>query len=405
MLVRRIKRRRQWFWLVLLVSGLLITTAIFFVTVYGNKNNQLPKDEVIVQPPQPTKITSKLLFFGNTFWGRYINDWSMASPLGYAYPFSRLSEFGREDYNAWISGIECPIVAGVNPTSAEQEAELQFNCRPEYLDEAAKWFSIFSLANNHTDNQGGPVGFKETQEQLESVGIQYFGHYDPRSTNDVCEVIGLPVTVSLDDGSIMEGRLPVAMCGHHGVFRIPDQASLEVMKQYSRYMPVIAMPHMGAEYKPSPDEIKTNFYRSLIDNGADMVLGDHPHWIQNSESYNGHLIVYSMGNFMFDQQGASEYTRSAAIDVDIKIDGIEPRVLETWLEIGEKCVRFKDDCLSEIDNKNLIRLPFEYQFSIIGTDNEDKLVKPATDEQLDSILKRLDWQNTIQKLEDPFSGV
>jgi len=51
----------------------------------------------------------------------------MASPLKYKYPFSRLNEFNRDQYDAWISGLECPTVASVNMTSAEMEQALQFN--------------------------------------------------------------------------------------------------------------------------------------------------------------------------------------------------------------------------------------------------------------------------------------
>lgn len=405
MLVARVKRRKQWFWLVLLLAIFLFLSILVIVFSLNDTKNKPELDQTVAIQPYPEKITSKLLFLGNTFWGRYIHDWSMASPLGYAYPFSRLNELNREDYNAWISGIECPITEGVNPSSAEQEAQLQFNCRPEYLSEATKWFNIFTLANNHTDNQNGIEGFRETQRHLESAGIQYFGHYDPRVTEDICEVVAMPVTVLNNDESSFNGKLPVAMCGHHGVFMIPDQASRQVMEKYKPYMPIIAMPHMGAEYKPVPDEIKTNFYRSLIDYGADMVIGDHPHWVQSSESYNGRLIVYSLGNFMFDQQGTSELTRSAGIVVSLSIKGVQKSQLQQWLQVGEDCVTYKDDCLEQIIKKELKKLPIEYQFSVIGTDNDNKIVKPATTEQLSSILQRLNWQNTINNLEHPYSGI
>jgi poly-gamma-glutamate synthesis protein (capsule biosynthesis protein) len=199
-------------------------------------------------------------------------------------------------------------------TSAEQEAALQFNCSPDYLPQVAKWFTAFTLANNHTDNQGFE-GFTETRQQLENNKIQYFGHYDYRSVEDVCEVISLPVSIINDDESNAKGNLPVAMCAYHGVFGIPTVEAVAEMQKYTKYMPVIAMPHMGAEYKTAPDSIKTDFLRSLINSGADMVIGDHPHWIQTTESYKGHLIVYSMGNFMFDQQDTAEVVRSAGINV------------------------------------------------------------------------------------------
>jgi len=52
--------------------------------------------------------------------------------------------------------------------------------------------------------------------------------------------------------------------------------------------------------------------RVAIDAGADLVLGSHPHWVQQVEVYKGKLIVYSMGNFVFDQMWSQE-TRQGVI--------------------------------------------------------------------------------------------
>jgi poly-gamma-glutamate synthesis protein (capsule biosynthesis protein) len=328
----------------------------------------------------------------------------MASKLKYAYPFSRLNEFNRDQYNAWISGLECPMVAAVHTTSAEMDNTLTFNCSPDYLPEAAKWITAFTLANNHTDNQGA-AGFAETQAHLDEYGIQYFGNYDPTVTTDICEVIGLPVTVLSDNHLTTSGKIPVALCGFHGVFQIPPASSVAVMAQYSKYMPVIAMPHMGAEYKSAPDQIKTDFYRSLIDGGADMVLGDHPHWIQSSESYKGHLIVYSMGNFMFDQQDTPEVVRSAGINVVLKTSGDNSDLLGKWLALGVKCVSYKDNCLTIAKKENLKKLNIKYQFGVIGTNDSDKIVKPATPAQQADILNRLQWQTTMNGLQAPYSSL
>ncbi len=398
-----VKRRHTWR-IVLISIGIILVTAA--VTVVVMRLNERPvvspsTEQAIAKVPQPASISSNTLFMGNTFWGRYINDWSMASPLKYAYPFSRLNEFGRDSYDAWITGLECPTKSGVNMTSAQMEEALQFNCSPEYLPEAAKWFTAVTLANNHTDNQGVD-GFAETRTQLEKNGIQYFGHYDPRELDDLCEIISLPVTVVNDDESQTKGKLPIALCGYHGVFRIPLPDAVAVMEKYSPYMPVIAMPHMGVEYTPAPDQLKTDFYRSLIDGGADMVLGDHPHWIQSTESYKGHLIVYSMGNFMFDQQDTPDVVRSAAIRVVIKTSDVDPVMLKKWLALGETCAVFKDDCLTQIQSQNLTKLNFTYAFDAIGTNDANKIVKPATEAQQASILQRLNWQSTMTQLQAPY---
>lgn len=328
----------------------------------------------------------------------------MASSLKYAYPFSRLDEFKREKYDAWVSGLECPLVEGVHMTAAEQEANLQFNCRPEFTAEAAKWFTVFTLANNHTDNQGGQKGLDETRRHLEKHGIQHFGHYDPKVTRDVCEVIALPVRVKKTDATKEKGALPVAMCGYHGVFQIPPEESVRQISRYSAYMPVIAMPHMGAEYVAAPDQIKTDFYRSLIDAGADVVIGDHPHWVQTTESYKGRLIVYSLGNFMFDQQGSKELTRSAVIRMKLKVED-EGELMASWLALGETCRAFRDECLAQAKQQGLQKLGASYGFAAMGATDSDKITKPATAAETSEIVDRLNWSQTMRQLHTPYSAL
>jgi len=392
---------------VLILSGVVVFLLVGSITVLLLAQNlSAPSTgniRVVARAPQPVNLSSNTLFTGNVYWGRYINDWSQASALSYQYPFSRLGEFGRDQYDAWISGLECPVTSGVNMTSAEEDATLAFNCSPDYLPEAAKWFTIFSLANNHTDNQG-IAGFTETKTHLAENSIQYFGHYDYQNVDDVCEVVGLPTKATLDDGSVTNGTLPVAMCGYHGVFGVPTDESIAAIQKYAPYMPVVAMPHMGAEYRSSTDELKTNAYHQMIDSGADMVLGDHPHWIQNTESYNGHLIVYSMGNFIFDQQDTFEVTRSAAIRVVISTVG-DNKDLGKWLQLGEKCRMFKDSCLADAKAQGLTKLDLEYKFGAIGTNDADKINKPATPDQQSSILQRLNWQYTMNSLQPPYSSL
>lgn len=397
------RKIKPWIWILALLISLVI--ACFAVVLFAAKTSApIPVDSVFEQKVTPKSFSSNILFTGNTYWGRYINDWSMASPLKYAYPFSRLNEFNRESYDAWISGLECPMVAGVNLTSAEEDSTLAFNCSPNYLPEAAKWFTAFTLANNHTDNQG-IEGFAETKQHLEENDIQYFGHYDPDSLEDICEVFSMPVTITNSDETTKKGLLPMAFCGYHAIFKLPSDEAVAEIEKYSQIMPVVAMPHMGAEYESAPDQLKINFFRSLIDAGADMVIGDHPHTIQSTESYKGKLIVYSMGNFIFDQQFNTEVTRSAAIKLVMNDTSDNSNLISKWLALGEKCSTFKDECLDQAKQLNLKKLNITYQFSVIGTNDANKIVKPATADQQQSILNRLQWQTTIKNLQSPYSGL
>ncbi|MEO5950748.1 MAG: CapA family protein [Candidatus Saccharimonadales bacterium] len=406
--IRARRNHKRLLWFVVAVLMILIATA--FVVIFFNQSVHTPEQKTVTSKSEvvskPVAISSNMLFMGDVFWGRYINDWSQASSLKTSYPFSRLSEFNRMKYDAWIADLECPSVNGVNMTSAQEDATLTFNCSPDYLPEAAKWFTIFGNANNHSDNQGGMAGLIETRQHLEQNKIQYFGNFDPEVLKDVCEVTAMPVTISLDDKTTKKGSLPVAMCGYHGVFKIPSAASLAVMQAYAKVMPVIAFPHSGQEYKTGPDQIKTDLYRSMIDNGADMVIGDHAHWIQNSESYKGHLIVYSMGNFIFDQQDTPEVVRSAAINVNMKLAAnADTSQLDAWLRIGSRCVAFQDDCMAQIASQGLKKLQVTYGFGVVGSNDSGKIVKPATPDQQEAILQRLNWQKTMTQLQAPYSSL
>ena len=393
--------------------ALWICLGIFLIAAGTVWSVSLPKQaemtdlkptETMTKPtvPYPVSAQSNAAFFGNAYWGRSINTWSQASSLKNAYPFSRLNEFGWDKFDATVAGLECPTVAGLHLTPAQEEATLMFNCNPDYLSEAKKWFTAFMLANNHTDNQGAK-GFIETQKHLDENGIQYFGHYDPEAHNDICDIIAIPAKVSFNDGSKTEGKLPVAMCGYHGVFKIPTATSYAVMQQYKEYMPVIAMTHMGSEYKATADPIRTASYHAMIDNGADMVLGDHPHWVQPTEVYKGRFIIYSMGNFMFDQQSNREVTRSAGVQVLFEAKTTDKTELKKWLDIGEACSAYHDDCLTRIKNAGLKKLPYTYKIGIIGVDTSGRITHPADPTVMQGIMDRLNWDTTKSQLQAPYA--
>ena len=350
--------------------------------------------------PEPTGAKSRLLVSGNTFWGRYVDQWARSSGQGYAYPFSRLHELRRSEYDEWISGLECPTVPGVRTSIAEQERLLVFNCDPAYLAEASKWFSVFSLANNHTDNQGA-AGTTTTREELRKAGIGYFGDPDPGKLDRVCSVLGLKVEVTDTAGATTTGHLPVGLCGFHGVFEIPPPAAIARMGRLSDKVPVLALPHSGLEYVARETGIKVDLYRSMIDAGADVVLGDHAHWVQNSEAYRGRPIFYSMGNFMFDQQGDAEVTRAAAIKIQLTVPD-QPQ-LEDWLALGEQC-QAMTDCTPLIEAAGLPELDVNFRFGVVGVSTADRITHAATPAETAGILDRLDWAHTIRGLKPPYRG-
>jgi hypothetical protein len=64
---------------------------------------------------------------------------------------------------------------------------------------------------------------------------------------------------------------------------------------------VIVWPHWGVEYTTGPSAFQKSMAHAAIDAGADLVIGNHPHWAQGMEVYKGKPIWYALGNFTFDQ--------------------------------------------------------------------------------------------------------
>ncbi len=389
-----LKNGLKFSWLVILsIFGL-----VFLSSCSPGQNSTGQAAPEMEEEPQIVQVESKLLFTGNSFWARNIEKAARRSNDPIAFPFARLHEFNREAYDAWITGLECPVTEKGKDLSGEyMNKTLTFNCDPEFVPEFAKWFDIVTLANNHTDNMGAS-GFAETKNVLAAAGIQHFGHYDPEKLDELCEVISIPVRVTYSAGANKNAELPIAMCGHHGVYRVPSDESINVISQYAQYMPVIAMPHSGAEYKPTSDNIKRRTYRAMIDAGAQVVLGDHPHWVQNSEVHNGKLIVYSMGNFLFDQQGSLEVIRSAAISINLKSTNVDNSSVERWLAIGATCSNYQDDCLAKVKAENLKPIDFTFTYDVVPTNIRG--YQPHPDKKLiKGIKQRLNWDKSMQKLQ------
>src|SRR5690606_9424735 len=76
---------------------------------------------------------------------------------------------------------------------------------------------------------------------------------------------------------------------------------------------VIVMIHWGIERAPEPEPYQVSKAHALIDAGADLVIGSHPHVLQGLESYKGKWIAYSLGNFIFTVSGSAETRQSAML--------------------------------------------------------------------------------------------
>jgi poly-gamma-glutamate synthesis protein (capsule biosynthesis protein) len=84
---------------------------------------------------------------------------------------------------------------------------------------------------------------------------------------------------------------------------------------------VIVSLHWGTEYQSSANSHQVTLAHRLVDAGADLVLGHHPHVIQAMEVYNDRLIVYSLGDFIWDRHSTRATGEAYVLQVSIPLDG------------------------------------------------------------------------------------
>jgi len=380
------------------IAGMLVLAGLFIWSNWWLRRPQplnepdTVKEELDTEP-EPVSVGARWLLAGEVFWGRQMERIALAQDQPYEYLFAKLATLDRDEYDAWLAHMECPITDADIPFGTQATA-LVFNCRPEFLEEFKEWFTAVSLANNHMDNVKGEAGLKQTRSNLESVNVQYYGHFDNAVTDDICEVVGLPAQVAYNDSSVRPATLPVALCGYHNVWRLPTKAELGEIERYAGRFLTIVSPQQGAEYQPTADELKVQTYRTMIDHGADLVVASHPHWVQNSEVYRGKLIMYSVGNFMFDQEWSEEVKRGAALDVSLSLE--YERSIEGWLSLN--CDGFKDKCRQSAEDLMLAKPEFDLNFDLVSVLHEAGQTRKAPADIHKLNLIRTNWAKTLVQL-------
>ncbi len=247
-------------------------------------------------PNDPSRIRT-LLVTGDVIPARGV-DYYATIRHDFLWPFRRTADYTKNADITYIN-LESPLFAGcgVNPGPTFTFCgDARFVNGLTYMGA-----DVANLANNHLTNYGAQ-GVALTDQLLHQHGIQTSG-------------LG-PVAV-IDVRGIKFGFI-----GFNGVGRAIDKVALKAGIARARQLAdiVVVQFHWGKEYErqpmpdrgvPTPDD-PVVIGHDAIDWGADIVIGNHPHWYQGIEIYHGKLITYAHGNFVFDQMW-SEETREGVI--------------------------------------------------------------------------------------------
>lgn len=173
-------------------------------------------------------------------------------------------------------------------------------CAPAHAvqDLLCAGFDIALLANNHMGDYGAQ-GLVETREILEAAGLQTCGtgtSQEDAYAARVVEVDGHSIAfVNFHEGEEGEQTERNPALAGWDLARVHR----EIVQQKAAGRLVIAVPHSDREFFPVPAPYGQRAFRGLIDAGADIVIGHHPHVPRGVEIYKGAPIIYSQGNFVF----------------------------------------------------------------------------------------------------------
>jgi poly-gamma-glutamate synthesis protein (capsule biosynthesis protein) len=161
---------------------------------------------------------------------------------------------------------------------------------------------IVALANNHSLDYGTDA-LVDTCTALDGAGIRYVGagpDMNRAKQLEKIEVNGKAIgflaasRVYPDPNWVANSKKPGMVSGYDPTILLEE---IKKAKEICDY--VVVYIHWGVERDEKPQEYQRVLGKQIIDAGADLVIGSHPHVLQGIEYYNGKPICYSLGNFIF----------------------------------------------------------------------------------------------------------
>lgn len=290
------------FTLIFIFSFLIVF--ILYFSLYSEKPQKISIKEVVseLKKEEPPQDPIQLFFVGDIMLDRTIRK------DGELYGYNKLFSCLEKDFSTYdrvIGNLEGTIT---NFTSVSRDASYEspesfrftFDIKAvETLKDLG--LTTVSLGNNHIKDFGNE-GIQQTISNINELEINYFG--DPRKES---------VKYFID--TIHDTK--IAFIPYNQFFGTKEQVfeDLKTTQDISDIQIIFA--HWGDEYTPARSDIKILAHQ-FADAGADLIIGAHPHVIQEKEVYKNVPIYYSLGNFIFDQYWEESVREGLGVQVEIK---------------------------------------------------------------------------------------
>lgn len=303
--------------IILIILAILVKTPVVrnWLNNIGNSIPAvtLPLTDKKSEEPKPVRM----IFVGDVMFDRGVES---SVNKNYGGNFSKLFEKTPfiADADITFANLEGPVTDQGNNVGSKYS----FQMNPVVLPVLKNLgFDIVSFANNHVGDWNID-GFLDTLKRLNENNIMFAGAGNNKSEAQQVKIIernGMKIGfLALSD---VGPNWIAATETNPGILLASDQNRSQIIKDAKSQVDFLVVSyHWGDEYIPFNTRQKT-LAESSIDAGADLVIGHHPHVIQDYAEYKNKLIFYSLGNFIFDQSFSPETMRGLIADITINPDG------------------------------------------------------------------------------------
>lgn len=276
----------------------------------------------------------RVWFVGDVLLARSIER--LMHSYGVEYPYSQLPPLPSR--TLLVGNFESAVPAQHVPTP---DFQVTFSVHRHMLSGLSQYgFTHLGLANNHALDFGMD-DYVHTQQQLRSASTTPFGDPHRLSTSSIA-------FLELSSST-------VALIGIHAVDSFPTEADVEQVLTYADTVSdaQVAYVHWGIEYQPYHSRAQERFARLLVAYGIDLVVGHHPHVVQDVALYEGVPVFYSLGNFIFDQYGNKDTEQGLILDVSFDGQEVQAALIPVSSEYSRGAPRVLSGFEKEQFLKNL----------------------------------------------------
>lgn len=261
--------------------------------------------ERVMAEPTPTPLPSpKLLFLGDLMYDRNIR--ARTEEHGARWPLARLEPL-MQQHDLVVANLEGPITSAPSTsrgTVPGSPKNFIFTFPADIANALAEQGNfIVALGNNHILNQGR-TGVTSTKQALDEAGIPHFGwtslETEPSQRVRLLEVSGTTFAFANYNQFLPEGYETALV----------DLAWAETQPNVAA---TILVPHWGNEYQPKANDVIRDWAAEFVAAGADLIVGGHPHVVQDFAEISGTPVYFSLGNAVFDQYFSPETMAGLAV--------------------------------------------------------------------------------------------